>query len=63
MLHFPKTGVESAASVIAGLVLGVMAMRWRSIWGGVLIHTTVAVSMDLASLLQQGRLPPPTWAP
>ena len=63
MLHFPKTGVESAASVIAGLVLGVMAMRWRSIWGGVLIHTTVAVSMDLASLLQQGRLPPPTWVP
>jgi len=63
MLHFPKTGVESAASIIAGLVLGVMAMRWRSIWGGVLIHTTVAVSMDLASLLQQGRLPPPTWAP
>jgi membrane protease YdiL (CAAX protease family) len=63
MLHFPKTGLETAGSIIAGLVLGMMAMRWRSIWGGVLVHTTIAVSMDVASLLQQDRLPPPGWLP
>ena len=63
MLHVPKTGLETAGSIIAGLVLGMMAMRWRSIWGGVLVHTTIAVSMDVASLLQQDRLPPPGWLP
>jgi hypothetical protein len=29
----------------------------------VLVHTTIAVSMDVASLLQQNRLPPPGWLP
>lgn len=57
MIHFQKTFVESAGSLFAGLLLGFLAMRGRSIWGGVFVHWFVAVEMDLLSLAQSGRLP------
>jgi membrane protease YdiL (CAAX protease family) len=63
MVHFPKTGAESAASIIAGLVLGVLAMRYRSIWGGVLVHSVVAIGMDVLSLIQKGQFPPSALFP
>ena len=63
MVHFPKTAAESVASLIAGLTLGVLAMRYRSIWGGVLVHAVVALGMDLLSLLQKGQFPPLTFWP
>lgn len=61
MIHFPKTAAESAGSIVAGVVLGMLAMRGRSIWGGVLIHWIIAIEMDVFSLAQKGALPP--WAP
>ena len=63
MLHFQKTMSESLAAIIAGIVLATMAMRFRSIWGGVCLHWGVAISMDLASLLQKGKFPPPVIFP
>lgn len=63
MVHFPKTAAETAASIIAGLVLGVLAMRYRSIWGGVLVHSVVAIGMDVLSLIQKGQFPPGTFFP
>ena len=54
MIHFTKPGLEAMGAVIAGSVLGVLALRTRNIWGGVAIHVTVAWSMDFASLLQKG---------
>jgi uncharacterized protein len=57
MLHFMKTGSESLGAIIAGVVLGCLAMKYRSIWGGVLLHWLVAITMDVLSLLQQGKLP------
>ena len=57
MLHFLKTGSESIGAIIAGIILGSLAMKYRSIWGGILLHWLVAISMDVLSLLQQGRLP------
>ena len=39
----------------AGLILGTLAMRTRSIWGGVLIHVGVAMTMDVLAL---GACPP-----
>ena len=59
MLHFQKTWSESLGAIVAGIVLGTMAMRYRSIWGGVFLHWMVAISMDVASLVQKGIFPPP----
>lgn len=57
MIHFGKPMTETLAAVIAGVVLGTLAMKTRSIWSGFLIHVSVAVSMDLASLFHTERLP------
>lgn len=53
MIHFSKPGLEALGAIIAGSVLGVLALRTRNIWGGVTIHVAVAWSMDFASLLQR----------
>jgi membrane protease YdiL (CAAX protease family) len=56
MIHFGKPLPECLGSIIAGLVLGVLAMDTRSIWGGVTIHVAVAWGMDFAALSQKGVL-------
>lgn len=63
MLHFNKTAIESLAAAVAGVVLGTMAMRWRSIWGGALVHYLVAITMDVAVLRQLGQFPPDRLTP
>lgn len=61
MIHFGKPFLETLAAIIAGIVLGTLALRTRSIWSGFLIHVTVAVSMDLAALVQTTGLPDRWW--
>jgi membrane protease YdiL (CAAX protease family) len=50
MIHFGKPMAETFGAIIAGVVLGTLAMRTRSIWGGVFIHVAVALTMDLLAL-------------
>jgi membrane protease YdiL (CAAX protease family) len=50
MIHYGKPMSETLGAIVTGLVLGSLAMRTRSIWGGVLIHVTVGVTMDLLAL-------------
>ncbi len=50
MIHYGKPMAETFGAIIAGLVLGSLAMRTRSIWGGVLIHVTVGITMDMLAL-------------
>jgi uncharacterized protein len=57
MLHFTKLWPEASASVIAGFVLGWLAWKTKSIWGGVMVHCAVAVSMDLLALSHKAQLP------
>ncbi|MEM9074282.1 MAG: CPBP family intramembrane glutamic endopeptidase [Myxococcota bacterium] len=57
MIHFGKPWPETIAAIAAGLVLGTLALKSRSIWAGFLVHVTVAVSMDVAALLQTTGLP------
>lgn len=57
MIHFGKPAAECVGSVFAGLVLGTIALRTRSIYGGVMVHCAVAWSMDAFALLQKGQLP------
>jgi membrane protease YdiL (CAAX protease family) len=52
MIHFGKPMLECFAAVLAGIVLGTLAMRTRSIWAGFLIHVSVALSMDVAAIWQ-----------
>jgi membrane protease YdiL (CAAX protease family) len=50
MIHYGKTWQETVGAIFAGLILGTVALRTRSIWGGVLIHVGVALSMDLLTI-------------
>lgn len=61
MIHFGKPMIETAGAIIAGVVLGTLAMKTRSIWSGFLIHVSVAISMDVAALLQTRGLPTDFW--
>jgi hypothetical protein len=54
MIHFQKPFAEAVAAILAGTVLGVLSLRTGTIWGGVFIHSAVAVTMDWASLIQRG---------
>jgi membrane protease YdiL (CAAX protease family) len=56
MVHFGKPLPETLASIIAGLALGFMSLRTRSIVLGFAIHVTVALSMDFVSMWQKGWL-------
>jgi membrane protease YdiL (CAAX protease family) len=57
MIHFGKPMPETLGAFLAGLILGTLALATRSIWCGVLIHVSVAVSMDLTALVQKGIFP------
>lgn len=61
MIHFPKLWLEATGAIFFGLFLGVLALRSRSIWGGVAVHVVIAVSMDVAALLQTRGLPTAWW--
>ena len=55
MIHFGKPLPETLGAIFAGLILGTLALRTKSIWSGVLIHVSVALNMDLLAL---GHCPP-----
>ena len=57
MIHLPKLWLEASGAILFGLFLGILALRSRSIWGGVLVHAGVAVSMDVVSLVKRGSFP------
>ncbi len=50
MIHFGKPLPETIAAIAAGLVLGYLSYRGKSIFTGFLIHITVALCMDMAAL-------------
>lgn len=50
MIHFNKPLAEVLGAVVAGTVLGTLSLATGSIWCGVLIHVSVAVTMDSLSL-------------
>jgi membrane protease YdiL (CAAX protease family) len=57
MIHFPKPYLEACGAMVAGVVLGSLSMKTRSIWAGFLVHATVAVLMDLLALDHRHELP------
>jgi membrane protease YdiL (CAAX protease family) len=61
MIHLPKLWLEASGAILFGLFLGILALRSRSIWGGVLVHAGVALSMDIAALWRKQNLPDTWW--
>ena len=57
MLHFPKLWLESTGAILFGFFLGVLALKSRSIWGGVGVHVAIALTMDFAAMIQTKGLP------
>ena len=57
MIHYGKPYLEASSAIIAGVVLGSLAMRTRSIYAGFLVHATVAVLMDVLALERRNGLP------
>ncbi|TVQ95185.1 MAG: CPBP family intramembrane metalloprotease [Deltaproteobacteria bacterium] len=50
MVHFGKPMPETLGAIVAGLVLGALALRSGTIWFGVALHCAVAVTMDLVAM-------------
>lgn len=57
MIHVLKPAPEALASIFSGLLLGTLALCTGSLWCGVLLHVTVALSMDLLASAQTHTLP------
>lgn len=53
MIHFPKLWLEATGALFFGIFLGILALRSRSIWGGVFVHIGIAVSMDIAAIIKR----------
>lgn len=62
MIHYGKPYLEAHGAIVAGVVLGSLAMRTRSIYAGFLVHITVAFLMDFLALWKRGALPVHFWA-
>ncbi len=57
MIHFGKPYLETCGAVVAGIALGSLSMRTKSVYSGFLVHVTVAILMDWLALAQKGALP------
>jgi uncharacterized protein len=55
MIHFGKPMPETFAAIVAGVILGFMSLKTRSIWMGAALHVSVALTMDFCSLWRLGR--------
>jgi membrane protease YdiL (CAAX protease family) len=52
MIHFHKPFPECLSALGAGLLLGFLALRYRSFVGGIVLHALVAVTMDVLAVRQ-----------
>jgi hypothetical protein len=53
MLHFGKPAGEAISSIFGGYILGVIALRTNSIWGGIIVHMGIAWLMEVIAFGQQ----------
>ena len=56
MIHFQKPMAEAFAAIMAGIFLGWLSFRNGNIWMGLVLHCTVAFSMDILALYNKGLL-------
>lgn len=63
MIHYGKPFLEANGAIVAGIALGSLSMKTRSIYQGFLVHITVAALMDWLSLWHRHALPTVFWPP
>ena len=56
MSHFSKPPSETISAIVAGVFLGWLSYKNGSIWLGLILHCTVAFSMDILALWNKGLL-------
>jgi hypothetical protein len=56
MIHFQKPMAETFAAIFAGIFLGWLSLKNGNIWLGLVLHCTVAFSMDILALWNSGLL-------
>jgi membrane protease YdiL (CAAX protease family) len=56
MIHFGKPLPETLAAILAGIALGFMSLKTRSIWLGAALHIAVAATMDVLALWRMGHI-------
>jgi hypothetical protein len=56
MIHFQKPMAEAFAAIVAGIFLGWLSYKNGTIWMGLILHCTVAFSMDILALYNKGLL-------
>ena len=62
MIHFQKPFPECMGAIAAGLILGFLSLRTGSVLGGVAVHWSVALSMDLMAIWHKGGfMPGASW--
>ena len=54
MIHFGKPMSETFGAIIAGCVLGFLSLNTKSILLGILVHVTIALTMDFCALWRSG---------
>jgi len=54
MVHYGKPFGETIAAIFAGIILGTLSLKSRSIILGILIHYSVAITMDIFALYREG---------
>ena len=63
MIHYGKPYLEANGAIIAGIALGSLSMKTKSIYQGFLVHITVAGLMDWLALSHRDALPHVFWPP
>jgi membrane protease YdiL (CAAX protease family) len=63
MIHYGKPYLEACGAIVAGIALGSLSMKTKSIYQGFLVHVTVAALMDWLSLHHRNALPTVFWPP
>ncbi|MBX3230274.1 MAG: CPBP family intramembrane metalloprotease [Labilithrix sp.] len=57
MIHFGKPYLEACGAIVAGMALGSLSMKTKSIYQGFMVHITVAVLMDWLALRHRKATP------
>jgi membrane protease YdiL (CAAX protease family) len=63
MIHFGKPFLEANGAIVAGIALGSLSMKTKSIYQGFFVHITVAALMDWLALWHRHALPTVFWPP